>query len=530
MRPFRFKIAMLAGCLILAGFIFAVAQEDPFTDITFPITELGNCSDRETCEVYCDRPENMQTCLNFAKTHNLLAEDEIERAQRMLALGETEGPGGCWGMEACETYCDQIDHIKECITFAEKNNLIPADELEDAKKVIQAIDRGFIPPKCKGKKECDVYCFQPENMEECITFGKEAGLIPPEEIQDAEKTLEAIKKGVKPPACAGKRECDVYCSSAEHMPECMEFALAAGFMSPEEAENAKKMLEAIKKGVMPPNCQGKEECDVYCSQAEHMEECMEFGIAAGFIPSEEIEGARGALRAIKQGIKPPNCQGKEQCDIYCRQPEHMAECTEFSIAAGFMPAEEIENAKKMLEAIKKGVMPPNCQGKEECDVYCSQKEHFEECLNFSEAAGYISSEEAERMRQGVVGGQAPAGPGGCQTPEECQAFCQNPDNALECAQSMPGEGGSLPPGGQPMPGESSAEGGLPGEGQIIPPSEQNQPMETGTFPPPSPEQSPPTPPEPLIPLEPSISPESPQSLFWRTIFKFLGALAIVLLR
>ena len=561
MRLFRLKVALLSGCLILGGFVFVAAQDDLFARLTYPIPELGNCANRQACEVYCDKAENMKACLIFAKTHSLLPKEEIEMGQRMLALGTTKGPGGCQGMNECEAYCDQIEHIKECITFAEKNNLIPPDELKEAKMVMKAIDRGLKPPRCKGKKECDVYCSRPENMEECITFAKEAGLMPPAEFQEAAKVLEAIKKGAKPPACAGKKECDIYCSQPEHMEECMEFGIAAGFMPPEEIGNARKTLKAIKQGVRPPNCQGKEECDVYCSQSEHMEECMEFGIAAGFIPPEEIEGARGALKAIKKGIKPPNCQGKEKCDIYCSQPEHMAECLEFGIAAGFMPPEEIDNARKMLEAIKKGVMPPKCQGKEECDVYCSQEEHFEECLNFAEATGFMSPEEAERVRKSGGKGpggcktkeeceafcskpenadicldfsvkmgdvspeeaeqmrqraasQMPGGPGGCQTPEECQAFCQNPENAQKCLGFAPEGEGSLLPGGQPTPavspeGTQPPEGTLPPEGTIAPsPSEQIQEMQ----------QTPPSPPS-----------ESPEPISW-IIKNLLGNISSIFLK
>ena len=400
MRSLRLKIYFLTGCLILAAAFFVFAQEDPFAKLTYPIPELGNCQSRTACGTYCDKPENMKSCLDFAGDHDLLSEEEIEMGQKMLALGETRGPGGCKGQEECETYCDQIEHIKECITFAEKNNLIPPDELQEAKKVVQAIDRGLVPPKCKGKKECDVYCSKPANMEECITFGEAAGLIPPGELREAKMMFEAIRKGAKPPACAGKKECDVYCSRIEHMEECMEFGIAAGFMPPEEIENAKKTLEAIKKGAKPPNCRGEEECNVYCSQPEYMEECMEFGIAAGFIPPEEIEGARAALKAIKQGIRPPNCRGKEECDAYCSQPEHQKECINFAEAAGFMTAEEAARARKMAELGIEGG-PGGCQGKEECEAFCQNPANLETCINFSVKTGDMSQEEAQRMLEGI---------------------------------------------------------------------------------------------------------------------------------
>ena len=432
MRLIRLKIALLAGCLILGAVVFAVAQEDPFSKLTYPIPELGNCPNRTTCEAYCDKSENMKSCLNFAEVYNLLSKEEIEAGQRMLAFGMAEGPGGCKGMEGCETYCDQIEHIKECITFAEKNNLIPPDELDEARKVIQAMDRGLVPPKCKAKKECDVYCSRPENMEECIAFGEAAGLIPPGELKEAKMMLEAIRKGAKPPACAGKQECDIYCSLSENMAECIEFGIAAGFMPPEEIENAKKTLKALKQGVKPPNCQGKEKCDLYCSQPEHMAECMEFGIAAGFMPPEEIENAKRTLEAIKKGVMPPKCQGKEECDVYCSTLEHRIECINFAEATGFMTSEEAARARKMAEL---GVVggPGGCNGEEECNVFCQNPANMETCINFSVKTGDMSQEEADKIirRIRVI---AEGGPGDCKTQEECDVICKNstPVFAEEC--------------------------------------------------------------------------------------------------
>ena len=455
MKTSYFKIVLLAGVLILASVAFVIAQEDPYADLTYPIAELGNCPDKDACKVYCDGPENMGACLAFAEAHQLLPQEDIEMGKKMLAMGETKGPGDCQGVGACQAYCDEMSHIKECISFAEKNGLIPESELEDAKKVMAAIDRGLIPPKCKSKDECDVFCSQPDNMEECIVFAKEAGLMPAEEAADAEKMLQAIRNGVKPPACAGKEACDVYCSESEHMEECMTFAIAAGFMSPEEAENAKKALNAIKQGVPMPNCKGQEECDAYCGEAEHMEECMTFAIAAGFMPPEQIENAQKTLEAIRKGVMPPDCKSQEECDVYCRQEEHQEECINFSEAAGFMTSEEAEQAR--TGGGQPG--PGGCKSEEECKEFCSLPENAEECISFGEQRGDISPEQAEELRQMQLQnpGQT-AGPGGCMTTEECNAYCQNPDNLDECM--------GFAPSGENMPADDQS--GAGGQTPIMP--------------------------------------------------------------
>lgn len=54
--------------LFLSGF-FVFAQRELPPEITFPIAELGNCGSQGECAAYCDLPENMPACLDFAEAH-----------------------------------------------------------------------------------------------------------------------------------------------------------------------------------------------------------------------------------------------------------------------------------------------------------------------------------------------------------------------------------------------------------------------------------------------------------------------------
>src|SRR3989344_2962213 len=95
--------------------------------------------------------------------------------------------GGCAGKDACEAYCDDISHIDACIAFAEKTGILPPEELAEAKQVQAAIAKGVKPPACRNKKECDVYCEDPSHMKECITFGEAAGFLGGRGLEDAQK-------------------------------------------------------------------------------------------------------------------------------------------------------------------------------------------------------------------------------------------------------------------------------------------------------------------------------------------------------
>ncbi|MDP2741429.1 MAG: hypothetical protein Q8O66_01935 [bacterium] len=337
---------LIIGSIILTNKISG--QEITNTaNVQYPVQELGNCEDKTACRSYCDNPANENACLDFALKNNLMSEEEVSRAKKFLKASD-DGPGGCKNKNECEEYCNSISHIDECISFAEKNNLIPQEELEETKKVQSAIKRGVKPPACGNKKQCDVYCDEPEHMEECITFGIEAGFIQGKELEDTQKMLQAVKRGIKPPPCKGKKACDEYCSNPNNMELCMNFAMEAGFMSEEEKVDSQKMLQAIKKGAKPPQCKGKEECDIYCSSEEHFEECFNFAEAAGFMTAEDAKMAR------KTGGKGPgNCKGKEECEAFCNNPDNQETCFNFAKENGMIPEEELKKMEEGKEQFKK---------------------------------------------------------------------------------------------------------------------------------------------------------------------------------
>ena len=80
--------------------------------------------------------------------------------------------------------------------------------------------------------------------------------------------------------------------------------------------------------------------------------------------------------------------------------------------------------------------PGGCFGHEECEAYCSQPSNEVECIQFALQEGHMSPEEAERALRG--------GPGGCRGHEECDAFCSQPANGDVCIQFAVQEGHMSP--------------------------------------------------------------------------------------
>ena len=378
-----------------ASVVFAKSK----ADIKFPVQELGGCKSEQECKTYCGNPKNMSACLNFAEQYNLMPKEEISRAKKFAAVG-AKGPGNCSSKESCENYCNDIKNINECLAFAEKSGVMDKKELDEARKVKAALDKGAkLPGGCRNKEECETYCDdpnQPNRMKECIAFAKAAGFMEKEELREAEKVLSAMEKGHKPPSCRGKKECDKYCSAPENIESCLIFAEAADLIPKDELKEAKKYMAAVKKGVKPLPCNGKDECDEYCSNPENIESCIIFAEAAGFMEGEELEEAKMMLKALKGGAKMLPCRSKASCDEYCNEPAHFEECVTFAEAAGFMSSEEASMARKTG-----GKGPGGCRGEKECDDYCNNSDNQEECFKFGLEYGLIPEEDLEDMREGV---------------------------------------------------------------------------------------------------------------------------------
>lgn len=455
----------------------ALAQEtNNLANIQYPIKELGNCTSDSNCKIYCDKPENKDACLNFARENNLMSKEEVSQAKKFLAGGE-KGPGGCTGKDSCEQYCNDISHIDECISYAEKNNLMPPQELDEAKKVQAAIDKGIKPPACGNKKACDVYCEDPNHMEECVSFGIAAGFIQGKELEDSQKMLAAIKRGVKPPPCKGKDACDAYCNNPDNIEVCMNFAIESGMMSEEEKANSQKMIEAIKKGVKPPPCKGKEECDAYCSSKEHAQECINFSVAAGMMSEKDAEMAR------KTGGKGPGgCVGKDACDAFCNNPDNQETCFNFAKDNGMIPEEDLKRMEEgkqqmkqtleqaptevldclktligadMVEKMKNGVMPPKETG-----------DKMQECFKKMGPPN-----QGEPGAGGMIPPAGQAGPGGCKTAEECKAYCES--NQDECKNFQPAPGTEQ--GSSDRQIQNKIEGQMPQQQPCMGENCQNQP-------------------------------------------------------
>ncbi|MDP6527642.1 MAG: hypothetical protein QF858_02070 [Candidatus Pacebacteria bacterium] len=291
-------LIIVTALSISAGIVVHAQSDDLFADIEYPIAELGNCESRSDCESYCGSLDHIDECISYAEAHNLLTPEEIEEAKTFAEIGSV-GPGGCRSHDECDDYCSDINNIEECIAFGEEHDLISEEELEEARKMLNAINSGVaLPGGCTDKESCEIYCEDGANIDECIAFAEAAGLMSPDELEEARKFRDLLAAGDTPGGCQGRDECEAFCEDDINFDECIAFAERAGVVSPEE-------LEMIKKtgGKGPGGCKGHRECEDFCNNPANQQICFEFAQEHDILPEGDKERFEEGLIKIREGLE-----------------------------------------------------------------------------------------------------------------------------------------------------------------------------------------------------------------------------------
>lgn len=277
-------------------------------DIEYPIAELGGCTDKTACKAYCEVSDHQDACEDFAASYGVskAKERQAERMERKELAIKDGGPGNCAANVAdpeksCRAYCDAPEHMNECVAYGKSRGLLKGRELEEAEKVMKALESGVaLPEGCTSGESCKQMCEEPKNIgvaRACFAFAEKAGLLPPHvDRAQAEKVFKLIEEG-KAPFKSPKdfKQCENP-ESDEVMEKCLKFGEENGLIPPKD-------LEMIKKtgGKGPGGCRGKEQCDAYC--AEHQDECMKFAEEHDLIAPEDKARMEEGLTRFKEEIK-----------------------------------------------------------------------------------------------------------------------------------------------------------------------------------------------------------------------------------
>ncbi|MBI2113398.1 MAG: hypothetical protein HYT50_02370 [Candidatus Wildermuthbacteria bacterium] len=341
----------------------------------------GACASEQECKNYCEDVEHAQECVAFAEQHNLISPED---AMRIKKAGFAGGPGGCKGPEQCRAYCEEPSHQNECIDFAEKNGFMSVEDASRARKFAGKTG----PGGCKGE-ECRTVCGKPENARMCIEHAEKEGLLPPEELQRAKKFLEVAEQG-GPGGCKGPEECQAYCSQESNQEECFSFGKKQGLIRPEDEQRfqaGQKIHQVMQESGGPGGCRAEEDCRAYCVDPLHVEECIAFGATHGGVPEGEVremlkqfQEKRFEVQGDFQGFRPPEDFRRFEEEALGRFEqfkllEQEFRGREFGPPQGFGPAGPQPGPGKF-------VGPGGCTSPSECIAYCAENKSA--CFDFKD--------------------------------------------------------------------------------------------------------------------------------------------------
>ena len=162
-------------------------------------------------------------------------------------------------------------------------------------------------------------------------------------------------------------------------------------------KDLKKINKILKGGgQLPGGCNGKKECETYCSNASHAEECLVFAEKAGFMQKDELERARKMLPLMRSGETPGGCKSKDECEAFCQNPDNFGQCVAFAEKAGFISGKELEMVKKTG-----GKGPGDCRGRNECETFCNNPANQETCFSFAKEHGILDENKLKDIKEGM---------------------------------------------------------------------------------------------------------------------------------
>ncbi len=131
------------------------------------------------------------------------------------------------------------------------------------------------------------------------------------------------------------------------------------------------------------------------------------------------------------------CNSLDECKTFCADETNKEACTDFAKKKGLRkekeatPSGAVARAKKMnfLIAAKAAL---GCDSEEACKVLCSNKENFGKCVEFAKKQNLVKPKEPKPLPEGVL--EKAKQLLGCDSPDSCRTFCDNPANAQKCAE------------------------------------------------------------------------------------------------
>ncbi len=292
------RYILLIVLLFLPGFVLAQDSDSCSTlekrieDIIYPVEELGNCKDKQECKLFCDKIANMQACYDFSEKYNLFSQCGSGNVKRFLNALKQVKLLPCETKAECLDFCSKAENFDQCLSFAAKTGVLPPERALLFKRT-----RGLGPGQCKDREDCKSYCSEENNVDECLAYAVEHGFISQAQVAEAIKVRDIALQG-GPGGCVGLKQCRDYCSVSSNFNECISFGKEVGIITQKQAD---EMQEFSKKGG-PGGCKTQQECNEYCKNPETAIACVGFMIDQGYLSDEQIKTMEQDLKESQEAM------------------------------------------------------------------------------------------------------------------------------------------------------------------------------------------------------------------------------------
>lgn len=244
-------------------------------NVTFPIAELGGCTDYATCRTFCEDPLNSTACIDYAKKKGFYHEEKYEVKGSILEIAKRQL--GCDSKVACLSFCEIPANFDKCDAFA-KGQGLAGGRVDDPSKT-QVISRAKEVLGCDSATGCQTLCSKEENRQKCSEFAKTVG-------------LRGGEAHVGPGGCNSEQTCKAFCSDPQNFEVCKGFSQSSG-----------------GKFSGPGGCNSEGSCRAYCK--DHENECRGMGGPGGSPPP--------GYSPQEMCSRTPNCKWEKdtcQCGFY----------------------------------------------------------------------------------------------------------------------------------------------------------------------------------------------------------------------
>lgn len=362
--------------------------------ITFPVKDLGGCTDYASCRDFCKDPLHQDACSSFTKSKGLdkITKAELENQEKLEAIvAVAKAEFNCTGKESCQAFCAQKPNFAKCANFAKKNDVVGGFIDDPGDKAV--LDKASKALGCRNQTECENFCEKKENQSTCTKFASEVG-------------LSGGTQKIGPGGCRSQESCSTFCQNTQNQNSC------SGFVP------VKAQKELQKPG--PGGCTSQQDCQKYCNNPQNYQECSKFSGAESYFSgpggcTDSVSCAEYCrknytdAKCLEQseqygGFKGPGgCTTESSCTDYCTQNYTDPECTQYGDKSGFQG-------------------PGGCTTVESCTSYCKQNYQDPECEKYAGQSG---------------GGFK--GPDGCTDMASCSTYCQSNFQDPECQKFGGGE-------------------------------------------------------------------------------------------